>query len=109
MLLRPERRDPPLIVKNPMPEQHLLLGEIGLGIGNAHFPRIVLRDEGAHLVAKRRILFGKAQFHRDAPATTSRRKGVFPVQTSRRSSAADRVASRIPQPTTAASGDGGGR
>ena len=105
MFLRPQRRDPSLLVEDAMPQQHLLLGQVGLRIGNAHFLRIVLRDEGAHLVAKRRILAGKAQFHRDAPATTSRRTGVFPARTSRRSSAAGRAASRIPRPTTAASGD----
>ena len=42
-----------------MPQQHLLLGQIGLRIGNAHLRRIIVRDEGAHLVAKRRVLGGK--------------------------------------------------
>ena len=105
IFFRPQRRDPSLLVKDAMPEQHLLLGQVGLGIGNAHFLRIVLRDEGAHLVAKRGVLAGKAQFHRDAPATTSRRTGGFPARTSRRCAAAGRAASRIPRPTTAASGD----
>ena len=105
IFLRPQRRDPAFLVEDAMPQQHLLLGQIGLGVGNAHFLRIVFRDEGTHLVAKRGILAGKAEFHRDAPATTSRRTGVFPVRTSRRSSAADKAASRIPRPTTAASAD----
>ena len=105
MFFRPQRRDPPLFVKDAMPQQHLLLGQIGLGVRNAHFLRIVFRNEAAHLVAKRCILAGKAQFHRDAPATTSHRRGVFPIRTSRRSSAAGKAASRISRPTTAASGD----
>ena len=50
-----------------MPQQHLLLGQIGLRIGNAHLRRIILRDEGAHLVAKRRIFGRKREFHRNAP------------------------------------------
>ena len=48
-----------------MPEQHLLLGQVGFGIGNAHFLRIVLRDEGAHLVTKRSVLAGKIELHRE--------------------------------------------
>jgi len=41
-----------------MPQQHLLLGEIGLRIGDAHLHRIIVLDERANLVAKRRILRG---------------------------------------------------
>ena len=50
-----------------MPEQHLFLGEISLRIGNAHFARITLRDEGTHFVAESRILGRKREFHRNAP------------------------------------------
>ena len=34
--LRPKRRDPALFVQDAMPQQHLLLGQVGLRIGNAH-------------------------------------------------------------------------
>ena len=64
MFLRPKRRDPSLVEEDPVPEQHLLLGQIGLGVRNAHFLRIVFGDEGAHLVAKRGVLSGKAELHR---------------------------------------------
>jgi hypothetical protein len=64
ILLRPQRRDPSLPEQDPVPEQHLLLAQVGLGIGDTHFLRIVLRDEGAHLVAKRGVLSGKAELHR---------------------------------------------
>jgi len=63
-VLRPQRCDPSLPEQDSVPEQHLLLAQIGLGIGDTHFLRIVLRDEGAHLVAKRGILAGKAKLHR---------------------------------------------
>ena len=29
----------PFLMQDAMPEQHLLLGQVGLGIGNAHFLR----------------------------------------------------------------------
>src|SRR5207302_11130864 len=63
VLFGPERRDPSLLVKDTVPEQHLLLGKVGFRIGNAHFRGIVLRDEGTHLVTKRSLLTGKIEFH----------------------------------------------
>jgi hypothetical protein len=51
----PERRDPAFPVQNAMPKQHLLLAQVGLRIRDAHLRRIIVRNEGAHLVAKRRI------------------------------------------------------
>src|SRR5271156_5508729 len=59
ILLRPEWRYPALLVENAMPEQHLLLAQIGLWIGDAHFGGIILLDERANVVAKRRIFGGK--------------------------------------------------
>src|SRR6185295_1255903 len=34
MFFRPQRRDPPLLVQDAMPQQHLLLGQVSFGIGN---------------------------------------------------------------------------
>ena len=65
IFLRPQRRDPAFLVQDAVPEQHLLLGQVGLRIGNTHFLRIILRDEGAHLVAKGRVFSGKAELHRN--------------------------------------------
>ena len=48
-----------------MPEQRLLLGQIGLGVWNAHFLRIILRNKSAHLVTKRSVFAGKIEFHRE--------------------------------------------
>ena len=103
IFLRPQRRDPALPVEDAMPEQHLLPGQVGLGIRDAHFRGILLRDEGTHFIAKGRVLFGKRKVHGPSPLTTSRRRGGFPARTSRRSSAAGTAASRIPPRKPAAS------
>jgi hypothetical protein len=58
VVLRPERRDPALFVQDAMPEQHLLLGKVGFRIGDVHLRRIIVLDERANLVAKRRIFRG---------------------------------------------------
>ena len=63
-----------------VPQQHLLLGQVGLRIGNAHFLRIV----SAMKVALRRETprsRWKVQLH-GSSVTISRRTGVFPTRTS---------------------------
>src|SRR5882762_6979405 len=69
------------------------------------FMRIILRDEGTHLIAKRGVLPGKAQLHHRAPATTSRRRAGFHARRSRRRVAVDRVASKPLRQQPDASGD----
>src|SRR6202021_214647 len=56
-----------LVVEDPMPQQHLLLGEVGLRVWDAHFVRVIFRDESAHLVPKRGIFAGKLRFHGGFP------------------------------------------
>jgi hypothetical protein len=46
-------------IEDPMPQQHLLLGEVGLRVWNAHFRRVIFRDKSTHLVAKPGIFAGK--------------------------------------------------
>src|SRR6266436_4510421 len=52
IFLRPQGSDPAFLVENPVPEHRLLLGQVCLRIGYTHLPRIILRDEGPHLVAE---------------------------------------------------------
>src|SRR6202022_4468852 len=71
ILPRPKRRDPSLPVEDPMPEQHLLLGQVGLGIGNTHLRRIVLRNEASDFLPKRLVLLGEHQLHRSSSGLTA--------------------------------------
>ncbi len=117
IFLRPQRRDPSLLVQNPVPEQRLLLGQIGFRIGHPHLLRIVLGDERTRLVAECGVLRRKVQFHdwlqsvrsraRHLATTTSRRTGEFHARTPRRCAAAGRAAnsSRRRRPAASAGRD----